>query len=159
HQLFLDETALAVLVFNPQSENLFEALGQWDRDLQRAARQPWLRKLLVAARCDRGGLVVGRDSIDEFCTQRGFCDYLETSARTGAGCQELRDAIIRNIAWDLIPWTISPLIFKRLKEAIVQIKDEGIVLIRMADLRHHLEARLPQETFNADELRAVVGLL
>ena len=32
HQLYMDETALAVLVFNPQSENPFEGLGQWDRD-------------------------------------------------------------------------------------------------------------------------------
>ena len=59
HQLFMDETALAVLVFNPQSENPFEGLGQWDRDLQRAARGKF-KKLLVAGRCDRGGLMVSR---------------------------------------------------------------------------------------------------
>jgi GTPase SAR1 family protein len=53
HQLFMDETSLAVLVFNPQSDNPFEGLGQWDRDLQRAARRPF-NKLLVAGRCDRG---------------------------------------------------------------------------------------------------------
>ena len=39
HQLYMDETALAVMVFNPQSENPFEGLGQWDRDLMRAARR------------------------------------------------------------------------------------------------------------------------
>src|SRR6185503_19548223 len=33
HQLYMDETALAVLVFNPQSDDPFEGLGQWDRDL------------------------------------------------------------------------------------------------------------------------------
>ena len=53
HQLYMDETALAVLVFNPQSENPFEGLGQWDHDLMRAARRPF-QKLLVAGRCDRG---------------------------------------------------------------------------------------------------------
>src|ERR1044072_6860996 len=30
HQLFMDETALALFVFSPQSENLFEGLSQWD---------------------------------------------------------------------------------------------------------------------------------
>ena len=40
HQLFMEETALAVLVFNPQSDNPFEGLGQWDRDLQRAVGRP-----------------------------------------------------------------------------------------------------------------------
>src|SRR6185503_17109531 len=39
HQLFMDETSLAVLVFNPQSEDPFEGLTHWDRDLQRAARR------------------------------------------------------------------------------------------------------------------------
>src|SRR2546426_3942762 len=82
HQLFMDETALAVLVFNPQSENPFEGLGQWDRDLQRAARRPF-RKLLVAGRCDRGGLMVSRNSIERFHHERGFTGYLETSAYTG----------------------------------------------------------------------------
>ena len=39
HQLYMDETALAVLVFDGQKEDLFETLGQWDRDLTRASRQ------------------------------------------------------------------------------------------------------------------------
>ncbi len=53
HQLFMDETELAVLIFNPQNENLFEGLGQWDGDLEKAARRPF-KKLLVAGRCDPG---------------------------------------------------------------------------------------------------------
>jgi small GTP-binding protein len=70
-QLFMDETSLAVLVFNPQSDNPFEGLGQWDRDLQRAARRSY-RKLLVAGRCDRGGLMVTRTSLEQFSKERGF---------------------------------------------------------------------------------------
>src|SRR5262249_8906728 len=35
HQLFMDDTAAAVLVFNPQNENPFDGLGQWDRDLHK----------------------------------------------------------------------------------------------------------------------------
>ena len=84
-QLFMDETALAVLVFNPQSDNPFEGLGQWDRDLQRAARRSF-RKLLVAGRVDRGGLTVSHNNIERFRDKRGFADYIETSALTGDGC-------------------------------------------------------------------------
>lgn len=113
HQLFMDETALAVLVFNPQSENPFEGLGQWDRDLRRAGRRPF-KKLLVAGRCDRGGLMVSRASIKRFCDERGFTGFIETSAYTGEGCAALRDLIINNIPWDDIPWTASPRIFKLL---------------------------------------------
>lgn len=158
HQLFMDETSLAVLVFNPQSDDPFEGLGQWDRDLQRAARRTF-KKLLVAGRCDRGGLMVSRNSIERFRKERGFDDYLETSAYTGDGCAELRDAIVSNIPWDEIPWTSSPRIFKLLKEEIVKLKDEGKVLLRMGELKQHLEMRLPEETFTLEHLRAVVGLL
>jgi small GTP-binding protein len=158
HQLFMDETALAVLVFNPQSENPFDGLGQWDRDLQRAARRPF-KKLLVAGRCDRGGLMVSGHNIERFRQERGFTRYLETSAYTGKGCTDLRDAIISSIPWDDIPWTASPRVFKLLKEEIVKLKDEGKALLRMGELKQQLEMRLPGETFTLEQLRAVVGLL
>jgi WD40 repeat protein/GTPase SAR1 family protein len=158
HQLFMDETALAVLVFNPQSDNPFEGLGQWDRDLHRAARRRY-QKLLVAARCDRGTLAVSRKSVEMFCKERSFATYLETSAFTGAGCGELRQAIIDQIDWNNIPWTASPRIFKLLKEQILQLRDEGKVLLRLGELKQQLEVRLPKERFTLEELQAVVGLL
>jgi hypothetical protein len=119
----MDETALALLVFNPQSESPFEGIAQWDRDLARAARRDFA-KLLVAGRCDRGGLTVSRESIDKFAQERGFQQFLQTSAKTGEGCQELREAIERSIDWDSIPWTASPRIFKLLKgrEALSDVK-------------------------------------
>ncbi len=158
HQLYMDETALAVLVFNPQSDNPFEGLGQWDRDLRRAARRKF-NKLLVAGRCERGGLTVSQDSVKRFQRERGFANYIETSALTGAGCSDLRDAIISHIPWDDIPRTTSPRIFKMLKDEIVKLKDEGKALLRMGELKQQLEMRLPGEIFTLEELRTVVGLL
>ncbi len=158
HQLFLDETALAVLVFNPQSDDPFEGLGDWDRALQRASRRSF-RKLLVAGRIDRGGLIAQHESMERFCKERAFAEYHETSALTGAGCRELREAIARNIDWTQIPWTASPRIFKLLKDAILKLRDEGVDLLRMAELKQRLELSLPGETFTPEELRAVVGLL
>src|SRR5262249_3958157 len=124
HQLFMDETSLAVLVFNPQTENPFEGLGQWDRALQRAARRKF-QKLLVAGRCDRGGVTVSRASVERFREERGFVRFLESSANTGEGCAELHKAIVENIDWNEIPWTSSPRVFKLLKDTIVNLKDEG----------------------------------
>ena len=71
HQLFMDDTAAAILVFNPQNENPFDGLGHWDRDLRKATRRPFA-KLLAAGRVDRGGLVVSADSISRFMIERGF---------------------------------------------------------------------------------------
>ena len=158
HQLFMDETAVSVLVFNPQDENLFEKLCQWDSALERAARRKYA-KLLVAGRCDRGGLMVSRRAIEEFARQKGFANYIETSALTGDGCNLLRDEIFRQINWDLIPWTASPRIFKLLKDEILSLRIEGVILLRISELKQQLEMRLFEEVFTIDELRAVVGLL
>jgi small GTP-binding protein len=158
HQLYMDETALAVLVFNPQSENPFDSLGEWDRDLQKAARGPF-KKLLIAGRCDRGGLMVSRETVESFRRERGFEDYLETSAYTGKGCEALRSAIIQSIPWPEVTWIASPRIFKLLKDEIVNLRDEGQVLLRISELRQQLEMRLPGETFTLEQLSAVVGLL
>ncbi len=93
HQLYMEHTALAVLVFDGQKEDLFETLAQWDRDLMRAFRKPF-KKLLVAGSLDAGGLRVSRGQIETFVNDRGFAGYLETSAKQDIGCQELKDAIL-----------------------------------------------------------------
>ncbi len=161
HQLYMDETALAVLVFDGQKEDLFETLGQWDRDLTRASRNPFT-KLLVAARVDAGGLrSASRAQVEAFASERGFECYLETSAKTEKGCDELKRAILEGIKWENIPWRSTPLLFKRLKDEIVRLKDEGRVLMRFNELREALQLRLSGEfpRFTDEELKAVVGLL
>jgi small GTP-binding protein len=120
HQLYMDETALAVLVFDGQKEDLFETLGQWDRDLTRASRQDFA-KLLVAGRVDAGGLRVSRNQVVAFANERGYAQFLETSAKANICCEELRQAILEEIRWENIPWRSSPLLFKRLKEEIVRL--------------------------------------
>ena len=160
HQLYMDETALAVLVFDGQKEDLFETLGQWDRDLVRAAGKPFV-KLLVAGRVDAGGLRVSRQQVEAFARERGYTQFLETSAKRNICCEELRQAILTGIRWEDIPWRSSPLLFKRLKEEIVRLKDEGRVLMRFNELRETLQLRLSGEfpRFTDDELKAVVSLL
>jgi hypothetical protein len=160
HQLYMDETALAVLVFDGQKEDLFETLGQWDRDLTRASSKEFA-KLLVAGRVDAGGLRVSRSKVEEFARERGYTQFLETSAKKNVRCEELKEAILKGIRWENIPWRSSPLVFKRLKEEIVRLKDEGRVLMRFNELRETLQLRLSGEStrFNDEELKAVVGLL
>jgi small GTP-binding protein len=160
HQLYMDETALAVLVFDGQKEDLFETLGQWDRDLTRSSRKDF-SKLLVAGRVDAGGLRVSRIQIDAFRKERGYLQFLETSAKMNLGCKELKQAILDGIRWEDIPWRSSPLLFKRLKEEIITLKDEGRVLMRFKELREALQLRLSREVgrFTDEELKAVISLL
>ncbi len=160
HQLYMDETALAVLVFDGQKEDLFETLGQWDRDLTRASRNPF-SKLLVAGRVDAGGLRVSRTQIEAFKNERGYLQLLETSAKTNLNCEKLKQAILDGIEWKNIPWRTSPLLFKQLKEEIIRLKDEGRVLMRFNELRETLQLRLSGKVarFTDEELKAVVSLL
>ncbi|HEY0172638.1 MAG TPA: DUF4365 domain-containing protein, partial [Pyrinomonadaceae bacterium] len=160
HQLYMDETALAVLVFDGQKEDLFETLGQWDRDLTRASSKEFT-KLLVAGRVDAGGLRVSRGKVEEFARERGYTQFLETSAKKNVRCEELKEAILKGIRWENIPWRSSPLVFKLLKEEIVRLKDEGRVLMRFNELRETLQLRLSGEStrFTDEELKAVIGLL
>jgi GTPase SAR1 family protein len=162
HQLFMDETALAVLVFNPQSDSPFEGLAVWHHDLERASRR-FFKKLLIAARCDRGGLVISHDRIRKFAEEYSFEAYLETSAMTGMGCEELRNAIVQAIDWSSIPYVASPHLFRRLKDEILKLRDQQFVLLRLSELKQQLELRwsIDQEgaSFTIEELRAVIGLL
>jgi GTPase SAR1 family protein len=159
HQLFMDDAAAAVLVFNPQTENPFEGLGQWDRDLQKAARKPFA-KLLAGARIDCGGLVVSVASMKKFMRERGFLGPLhETSAKTGEGCDRLRDAIIRAIDWKSIPKTTSPVLYHRMKQEILRLRNRGVVLLRLAELKQRMEMTLSGEHFEPAELETVISLL
>ena len=159
HQLYMDQTHLAALVFDPQKEDLFEKLAHCDRDLTRAAIQSF-RKLLVAGRIDAGGLrSVSRAQVENFAKEHGFARYLETSAKENIGCAELKAAIIDLIDWDQIAERTTPALFKRLKEQIVRLKDEGRVLMRFNDLREALTLRLSGELFSDDELKTVISLL
>ena len=160
HQLYMDETALAVLVFDGQKEDILETLGQWDRDLTRAPRKEF-RKLLVAGRVDTGGLRISQSQLEDFKQERGYLDFLQTSAKTGLGCEQLKQAILKGIHWEQIPWRSSPLLFKRLKEEIIKLKDVGRVLIRVNELREALQLSLTgdQMFFTDSELKAVLSLL
>jgi small GTP-binding protein len=160
HQLYMNDTALAVLVFDGQKEDLFETLGQWDRDLTRASNRSF-SKLLVAGRIDTGGLRWSMQQLEQFARDRGFDAICQTSAKTGDGCEELKAAIVASIRWQDIPWRASPALFNRLKQEIIRLKDEGRVLMRFNELREALRLRLMEDSirFTDEELKAVIGLL
>ena len=158
HQLFMDQTSLVVFVFNPQSDRLFDTLGRWDRDIEVAARNAYA-KLLVAARTDVGGLLVTRNSLDEFMQKRNFSVYLETSAKNNIGCKDLVQAIGNNIDWESIPVTGSNETYDRLKTEILKLRDSGQTLVRMNELNQRISVDLPDLDFSLPELTTVVGHL
>jgi hypothetical protein len=102
--------------------------------------------------------MISQRDIDDYRSAHDYSGYVPTAAKTGERCEELKGLIAKHIPWDRLPWTSTTKLFKALKDAIIRIKDQGIVLVRIAELRQRLELE-SGESVEETDLRAVVGLL
>ncbi|MCL2639204.1 MAG: DUF4365 domain-containing protein [Phycisphaerales bacterium] len=165
HQLSMDQTALALFVFDPQQDNPFDSLVYWDKAITKVAREIKLVKLLVAARCDRGGTTVSDHKLQQFCEERNFACLIRTEAKSGKNCDELKALIAEHLPWTSIPYVSTSTLFKTLKDAITDIRSKSAtdstqpILIRFVELHQRLQLLLPNESFSEAELRTVVSLL
>ncbi len=173
HQLFLDETALALLLINPQKEDPFAETGDWLKALETCAvERPSKRdaaRLLIFSQIDVGGMKLGNTKIERFREEHGFSGWLETSAKTGQNCSDIANAgqpsklkqlIAGSIPWDRLPWTSTPRLLAELKNAALSMRDKNdIRLLRFAELAQRLEQALPGEKFGEPDVRTAVTLL
>jgi len=158
HQLFLDETAAALLVFNPQDPDPFAEVSFWNRVLDRLVDPP-PAKLLIASRGDVGGLTISQKRIDDFLKAHGFAGYIPTSAKSGMGRKELIDALAKAIPWDRLPTTSSPVVFKKLKDKLLELREKcETPLLRMDDLRERMIQALPEEPEAGEAIKGVVRI-
>jgi small GTP-binding protein len=140
HQLHLNEVTVALVVFDARNEtDPFAGVRHWERALRQTrnmaeqASLP-LKKLLVAARVDRGGIAVSKERINEFMRELSFDDYIETSAKDGFHIAELHEMIKGAIQWDALPRVTSNELFETIKEFLLQKKLTGEVLTHIPDL-------------------------
>jgi GTPase SAR1 family protein len=167
NQLHLHDASLALLVFNPQQADPFEHLRRWDERLMQAVgeRAETLRKLLVAARTDRGGAIASDDDLARFCEQAAYARLHSTSAKSGEGMDELRQSMSDHIPWQRIPGTLSTALFRALKRAVVAVADHGerwehhAVVMPEAAIASALAYQIPERSFSPDELRTAIDLL
>lgn len=173
HRLFLDETALALLLINPQSDDPFAEAGDWLKALDTAARSDAAKRqaarLLIFSQIDVGGMKLGKAKIERFLAEHGFAHWLDTSAKTGENCSDqinanepskLKRLIAESIPWDRLPWTSTPRLLAALKSALLKMRDTAdIRLLRFAELAQRLDQALPTESFGESEVRTAVTLL
>jgi hypothetical protein len=74
HQLYLEDTALAALVFDGQRKTCSRRSASGT--VTACASRKTLTNLLVAGRVDAGGLRVGRSQVETFVKERGFACFL-----------------------------------------------------------------------------------
>jgi GTPase SAR1 family protein len=118
HQLHLNEVAVALVVFDARSEtDPLAGVRHWERALRLAQQRQGtsgvpLRKFLVSARNDRGGVSIGEDRLQTILMEFGFDGYFKTSAKEGWKIKELRTAIEQAIAWNELPEVSSTTIVR-----------------------------------------------
>lgn len=168
HQLFLDETALALVLIDPQKDDPFAAAADWCKILSNVCKRAASR-VLVASRVDVGAINVGQAKIDRFLSEYDFAGYLETSAKRGDNCSDrqaggecsrLKTVIASTIPWPDLPFTSTPETLARLKNAILDMTElDEIRLLRFGELFQRLQQRLPEVTLQPKAVRSAVNLL
>jgi WD40 repeat protein len=173
HQLFLEETSLALLLINPHKNDPFAETGDWLKALRLAVKNKGdnrdIARILIPTRLDVGGMKVSDKKIQQFVKENGFLDCLPTSAKRGNNCSDkkngkqpsaLKQLIAQHIPWDKLPWTSTPRLLAELKNAVIAMCDQAdIRLLRFAELAQRLEQALPAEKFGESEVRTAVTLL
>ncbi len=136
HQLYLNEVAVALVVFNAHNEtDPFAGVEHWHRALLQAQRVQGnaalpLKKFLVAARVDRGGVGVSKERIQAVVKEFGFDGYFATSAKEGWQVDELKGAIGKAIDWEkMLPKVTSTELFQQIKSFLVEEKKQAARLI------------------------------
>jgi GTPase SAR1 family protein len=159
HQLHLNEISVALVVFDARNETEpFGGVRHWDRALRQAQRLQGitagpLKKFLVAARCDRGGISVSRERLDAALRELNFDGFFETSAKEGVQIHELVEAIKRAVAWDRLPSVSSNELFQTIKHFLVSEK-EARSLLSTADELYRAFCRAHPDLTDDPELRA-----
>jgi WD40 repeat protein len=173
HRLFLNDTALALLLINPQKDDPFAETGDWLKALETAAgndaAEREAARLLIFSQIDVGGMKVGNIKIERFIEEHGFAGWLATSAKTGENCSDqsnekkpskLKQLIADHIPWDRLPWTATPRMLAGLKNAVLTMRSAAdIRLLRFAELMQRLEQSLRGQKFGESEVRTAVTLL
>ncbi len=140
NQLHLHEVAVALVVFDSRNElDPFAGVRHWVRALNQARFSRSsdfvpIRKFLVAARADRGGIGVSKGRFDSLIEEFGFDAYYETSSREGWNVKELGDAIRKAINWQALPRISSTELFRQIKRFILSEKEAGRIIVTEHEL-------------------------
>lgn len=160
HQLHLNEVAVALVVFDARSEtDPLAGVRHWERALRLAQQRQGtagvaMKKFLVSARNDRGGVAIGEERLQGLLKEFGFDGYFKTSAKEGWQIEELRAAIEQAIDWDNLPEVASSRLFADIKAFLVEVKKTGLLLALPGQLYDDFVRLHPDTAKGVTNLRA-----
>lgn len=156
-QISLAQVDVAVIVFDPYQEAGLESIRFWIRALHQARRARSapgaLPILLVNSRVDRGSRISParlHDLVSEF----NLTGLFSTSAKTGQGIAELRDAIKNAIDWSSLPTTTSTELLHRIRAFLLQEKESGRQVSTVDQLFRAFRADISDAGLGREALRA-----
>jgi small GTP-binding protein len=138
HQLHVGDAAVAVVVFDAKSESdPFAGVRHWVKALRQAEAGSGeeIRRVLVAARMDRGGPQLSDERLKAALDEFGFSAYLETSAKTGRSIEGLHEEIRSLIHWEALPRVSSTGLFESIKSFLIAERDQDKLLLSTRELR------------------------
>ncbi len=140
HQLHLDELTIALIVFDARNEtDPFSGVVHWERALRQAQyvqhiSVPSIKKFLIAARVDRGGIGMSAERIAAQMQKYDLHSFFETSAMEGTQIEELKTAIEEAILWEELPAISSTRLFQTIKAFLIGEKESGRLLDKVDSL-------------------------
>ena len=159
HQLHLNEVAVALVVFDARSEtDPLAGVRHWERALRLAQQRQGtsgvpMKKFLVSARNDRGGVSIGEERLQAILKEFGFDGYFKTSAKEGWEIKELRAAIEKAIEWEKLPEVSSSQLFADIKSFLVEVKKTGHLLAMPEQLYEEFVRQHPDVAKKVTNLR------
>lgn len=164
NSLFFDDVDLALLLFDPARDNdSLNGVEFWLKQLKVEAQpSSGTPTVLIAARSDRGTPRLTQEELNAFCKQRGIKAYLLTSAKSGEGIEELIQQMRNMIPWDSKPTTVTTETFKRIKDFVLDLKENNRhwkVILTPRELRQRLEKIDHDWKFSDAEMMTAVGHL
>ncbi|MDI3285235.1 metallophosphoesterase [Polyangium sp. 15x6] len=149
HPLFLRDTSLALLVFEPGRGKAAEnEIASWNDHLGDGGEHDGApRRLLVGTKLDDAERAPEDRAASERLRARvGALAYVPTSARTGRGISELKSTILGAIDWSLLGPTSRPVLFERIRAHVERARKAGRAVLTLLEL----EASVAEDETDAE---------
>src|SRR4029079_7822881 len=87
--------------------------------------------------------VIDTAALERLCAACGFSAYVETSAKTGRGIDELRERIAGALDWDSLAKASRPELFQRIRDEIDRRKADVQVVLFLGELEKTMRTASP----------------
>ena len=144
HQAFLHDAALALVLFDATRDaETFDAVREWHHRLCASSGGKSVTKILVRTKVDLGG-VVSDAELHRLRAECAFDDYIEISAKSGHNVAHLGEQINQRIDWSMLARVSRTSGFRRVQEAVNDLRSKGKAIVYERDLLKDVEAQIGQ---------------